>query len=144
MSNALPDAWVERIFARILVRYGAAWVRMWEGVDMAAVRADWADELAGMQNRPEAIAYGLRYLPQDRPPTVQAFKAQCNRLPEKDVPSLPSPPADPKVVAAVKQAITETPSDPRAWARRLKRRHEAGERLNMAQVGMYREALRDA
>jgi hypothetical protein len=52
MHSPLPSEWVDRLFSRIAVRYGADWLRMWEGLDMAAVKADWAETLAGLAGPP--------------------------------------------------------------------------------------------
>ncbi len=79
----LPDSWVDSLFARLAVRYGSAWAAKWEGLDMAAVRADWASELAVFAGWPEAIAYGLQHLPIDRPPTVTQFCALCRAAPAR-------------------------------------------------------------
>ena len=43
---------------------------------------------------------------------------------------------------ALRQVITSQPSDPKAWAHRLKARHDAGEKLTQQQVRCYRSALR--
>ena len=79
----LPNAWVDSLFARLAVRYGSAWTAKWEGLDMGAVRADWADELAVFQNWHEAISYGLVNLPLDRPPTVGQFRDLCRGAPAR-------------------------------------------------------------
>lgn len=80
---------VDSLFARMLVRYGAGWTRMWEGIAIDAVKADWADQLGRM---PEyAILYALDYLPIDRPPTAAAFRAICQRAPVPSRPLLAEP-----------------------------------------------------
>jgi hypothetical protein len=75
----LPLQTVDRIFARLLVRYGSAWLRTWEGIDEAAVKADWANELRGASNA--AILHALGNLPPDRPPTVGQFRLLCINRP---------------------------------------------------------------
>lgn len=141
LPEPLPMPWVERLFAKFLVRYGAAWSRLWEGIPMEAVKADWAEELAGFQRRPEAIAYGLEYLPHDKPPTVQQFRALCNRKSEPAPKAIRGPLASPDVVAKVRSGLTPADNDPKAWARRLRARELACERLTPAQRAMWREAL---
>jgi len=42
----------------------------------------------------------------------------------------------------VEKAFTNR--DPKLWAKKLKKRHEAGEKLTMIQVKAYKEALDDA
>lgn len=86
---SLPLPLVDSLFARMLVRYGAGWTRMWEGIAIDAVKADWADQLDRV---PEyAILYGLDYLPLDRPPTASAFRALCAAAPIPSLPRLTEP-----------------------------------------------------
>lgn len=138
----LPSKWVDEIHARLLTRYGSAWLMMWEGIDMAAVRQDWAEELGGFVNHPQLIAYGLSNLPPDRPPTVQQFAAACNRMPAEDVVALPAPPADKQRVSQVIATLTKPEPQPaKAWAERLRAREVALERLTEYQRKAWREAL---
>lgn len=103
----LPADWVDAIFARLQVRYGAAWTRQWEGVDINAVKTDWSSELAGYANRPEAIAHALNGLPVDRPPTAGQFLALCRTAPDHFPPALacpkPTPEQRKKVSSLLKQ-----------------------------------------
>ena len=89
--DSLPDVWIDSLFARLAVRYGSAWAAKWEGLDMAAVRADWAAELSGCANRPEAIKHALNHLPPDRPPNVSQFLLLCRRVPDTLPPLLAMP-----------------------------------------------------
>ena len=86
-----PSNWLDSLFARLSVRYGAAWMRQWDGVDIAAVKADWAEELSGFETRPEAIRHAIQHLPIDRPPTVGQFVALCRSAPVMAPPALPAP-----------------------------------------------------
>lgn len=149
MQSLLPPAWVDRLFGRLAVRYGSAWLRMWEGLDMAAVKADWAQQLAGMHlpEHEHMLKYGVEHLPPERPPTAPQFRAICMLAPAYlPRPALEGPKFQPdlEAVARVKSAIAAlgTPKDPRAWARNLKARHESGEVLTPAQVDAYTDALR--
>lgn len=96
---------VEKIFARLLVRYGAAWNRMWEGVEPDAVKADWARELAGLSG--EAILHALENLPPDRPPTVGQFRALCINRPRAARYELPRPDPTPEEKARVREALAK-------------------------------------
>lgn len=139
----LPPAWVDKIFERMLVRYGSAWLRMWEGIDMAAVKEDWANELGGFIAYPENLAYGISKLPPDRPPTVQQFAAICNRSPPPPAPPmLEAPKADPVVVQKVKEAFTQKAESPTAWAQRLRLRELGGDRLTIFQRDAWRAVVR--
>jgi hypothetical protein len=127
------------------VTYGAAWSRMWEGIDIAAVKANWAEELDGFRSWPEALYYGLRYLPTDRPPTVLQFRDICRKAPKNDpVPALPAPSADPRVAEEAKAKLATLAgrrSGSREWAYLLKAREESGEKLTKAQRDMWRSAI---
>ena len=145
---SLPAAWIDKIFAKMLIRYGADWTRMWNGLDdkaMQLVKADWAQELGIFAERPEFIAHGLDNLPTDRPPRVGDFLKLCGAMPPKAFVALPLPPADPERVAAVvAQATAAKPKDhdSKAWARRLRYRDTMGERLSIFQRHSWREALK--
>lgn len=76
---SLPKQSVDQIFARLLVRYGATWIRMWDDIDMEAVKADWA-EVLGHCSR-EQIRHALEHLPDGRPPNAMQFRELCAQLP---------------------------------------------------------------
>jgi hypothetical protein len=139
---SLPLHWVDRIFSKLTVRYGAAFMRTYEGLPLDEVKADWAEELDGFDG--ESIAYGLRFLPSDRPPNVLQFRDQCRRAPSKQLAiGHDHAPASPEVVAQVRAVFANWRGDPdpKAWATKLQARHQRGERLTPFQVGAYREAL---
>lgn len=139
----LPPHWVDEIFGRLTVRYGQPFLRRWEGVDIALVKADWAEQLAGFADKPDAIRHALENLPPDRAPTVGEFAAVANRH-QPATPALPAPKPDPArahaAVAAIGRRLHD--HDPRAWAQRLRDREAAGEPLSLAQRHFWREALR--
>ena len=144
-SDALPMPWVARIFARLSVRYGRAFLARWDGLAMELVHADWAEQLAGLDRRSHAIAYALAHLPIDKPPTVGEFKALCNACPDAPMPALPAPAADPARVAAA-MAQCRGPRGAtlgsRKWAERLRDRELAGDHLPMFSQRAWRVALR--
>lgn len=138
-----PSNWLDSLFARFAVRYGAAWMRQWDGVDIAAVKADWAEELSGYETNPDAIKYAIQHLPVDYPPKVGEFLALCHAAPRPEVPWLTVEKSDPKVVTAVLKGLKNiTGSDPKAWAHRLRRRELEGDRLTKFQRDAWREALK--
>lgn len=151
VSAKLPSQrWIDRLFARLMVRYGVAWTRMWAGIDAEAVKADWASVLGKMYDRnPQALAYGLDHLPEDRPPTATAFLRLCLAAPES-TPLLAAPVAkpDPQFAAAVHQRISDARSDrpyqlPAAeCAGRLKATLARGGRLGPAQRHMLESCER--
>lgn len=143
--DRLPMRWVERIFARLAVRYGRPFLARWDGLSMADVHADWADVLRGLDRRPSAIAYALEHLPIDRPPTAGEFRALCNACPQEPIPEVPAPPADPARVAAATAACRGSRPQilgARAWAERLRARELAGEHLSPYSCNAWRVALR--
>lgn len=105
--DSLPGSWIDSLFARLAVRYGSAWAAKWEGLDMAAVRADWAAELAGYVNRPEAIKHALIHLPVDRPPNVAQFVLLCRGVPDAPLPRLPMPAPTDEAKAAVRSLLQQ-------------------------------------
>jgi hypothetical protein len=141
MQTQFPGNWLDRVFGLMLARYGSAWTAKWAGIDMAAVRADWCNVLAGLQNRPEAVRYGLDNLP-DAPPTAVQFRTACNRTPEPMPVALPAPMADPEVVAKVRGAFVVEDNDPKAWAHRLKAKEVSGYRLSPMLRASWREVLK--
>lgn len=96
---------IESLFARMLVRYGTGWTRMWEGVDIAAVKAEWAEELSTASDA--SIFYALEYMPTDRPPTVKQFLALCQRAPAPALPALTPPKPTPEAKARVRSMISD-------------------------------------
>ena len=141
MSGVLPELWMDRIWQRLTVRYGQAFLGRWAGVDLADVKADWAEQLAGFTSRPDCIKYALENLPDDKPPTVAVFKALCNAMPEPNVLKLSAPRSAPpaEVIQAIKTVFK--PGDAKAWAYCLQGREAAGEKLSSIQRRFWREAL---
>ena len=127
MSDALPEAWMDRIWQRLTVRYGQQFLGKWAGVDLADVKADWAEQLAAFGAAPDRIKYALDNLPDDKPPNVNTFRDLCNAAPDRSAPKLPAPKADPAKVAQVLSGIARPdPAHPKAWAHRLIERHAQG------------------
>lgn len=138
---SLKSETVEAIFGRMLVRYGSVWTAKWSGVPMEAVKADWANELAGISR--EAIVYALGFLSLEYPPTATQFRLICGRAPERTLPALPAPARDPQKARAVANAVAGNVGlglDKR-WAHEMKAKDEAGGRITVTQRAMYRQAL---
>lgn len=152
MSNHahLPADWVDRLFGRLAVRYGAQWLRMWEGLDMASVKADWAEELAGL-HAPEKLfrlKYALEYLPAAFPPNAREFRDLCRQAPmQEPLLQLPAPTEDMRDrlvdLRDRLHGLGSGPKDPRAWAHRLIERHESGAHIaTPTAIAMARCALK--
>lgn len=116
---SLPPQYVDRIFARLLVRYGAAWLRMWDQIDMEAVKADWAEVLSGLPDW--SLKHALDNLP-ERHPNAQQFRELCREA-RSNAPALTfsreKPPA-PNVERLI-EALDKLPHGA-DWAKRLRER----------------------
>ena len=84
-STPLPDAWVERIFARMFGLYGSLWLDRWrteggEAVGVAMAKSTWAAELGTFADQPAAIARALEACADLQfPPTLPEFRALCRQ-----------------------------------------------------------------
>ncbi len=94
---AMPSQFVDAIFEKLALTYGRSFLDRWIGLDIDAVKADWARELAGLERTPAAIAHALKSLDPEKPPTVLVFRAAVLRAPEPYLPRLPSPMPRPNV-----------------------------------------------
>ena len=134
---------VDRLFTRLSATYGAAWTRQWADVPITDVKTAWSYELAGYFGHLQAIAYALDNLP-DRCPNVIQFRNLCRAAPSPDVPRLDPPKADPVRVAeaiAKMAPATDNPHGMKAWAHRMKSRHDGGDKLSQYQIKSYQIAL---
>lgn len=77
---SLPLPWVEKIFQKLSLVYGRDFLGRWEGIPIEDVKSDWAHELSGYQQSPDAISYALQHLP-NKPPTVLEFRTICQAAP---------------------------------------------------------------
>lgn len=144
---ALDARWVDAIHARLLVRYGTRWVNLWAGIPEELVKADWAEQLAGLGG--PSIQHALEHLPPEFPPTAAQFKALALSRADEAPPALPAPKADPRRVAAIMAGLQRRQQrDPKAWARDLRDREMNhggvlvnGKRMTQAQRDMWRRAL---
>lgn len=143
---SLPKAWIDEIFTRLTVRYGRTFMSRWDGVDIELVKADWAKELAGFANWPEAIAYAFDHLDSERPPTATMFRQVATKAPRVERERLEAPKADPERVQAELAKLTHASlngkQDPKDWARRIVTRHQAGEKVNPMSLRLANQALR--
>lgn len=145
---SLPTPWIDRIFDKLTLTYGQAFLRRWADIDINAVKSDWAHELAGFAQHPRAIAFALENLPVDQPPTVLQFKAMARRAPAEVLPRIEAPKADPERVARELEKLTtlraEKPEtvDRLGWAKSIVQRRKAGERIALGTYRIAADALR--
>lgn len=142
-TATLPLAWVEKVFRKLTVVYGRDFMARWEGQEINDVIEDWAEELSGFVNWPEAIAWALKNLPDSKPPTVLEFRALCFKAPKPDRLALPEPAADPAFAKQVLGQVSRKPAGVNAytdWIRRGLADLEAGVRKSPTVERMIREA----
>lgn len=150
---SLPIRAIDRLFDRLTLTYGRAFMAQWEGIpdkQLADLKTLWADELGQFRDRLECVAWALENLP-TRAPNVVEFRNLCRSSPRPPDLQLPEPKADPARVAAelakladVKKAALSAVNwiDSKGWARRHIARHEAGEKVRPIVLRFAREALR--
>lgn len=142
---SLPSPWVEKIFAKLALVYGRAFLDRWVGLEIDVVKDDWAHELAGLQQSPKAIAYALQNLPPDKPPTVLEFRLICRRMPPEAFVGLPMVKLDPERLAehmatARRRMPRHAPGN-KDWAHRIIAREAAGDRIRPYTLSCAQEAL---
>lgn len=140
----MPVRYVQRILARLLVRYGTAYTSRVAGIHEHDLWADWSQVLAGYQHNHAAILFALDNLPPDFPPTSHAFRELCRKAPSRALQALPynPPPADPAIVAKVSEALPKGCPDARSWATALAEREQRmPAEMTAAQRRMWRIAL---
>ncbi len=145
---SLPDSWVERLFGRLSVRYGSAFLRQYEGIQTDAVKADWAMALVDFQRHPKAIEWALANLPEYAPNAGQ-FVRLCHSAPGEDrkpVPALSAPKADPHKFRAILEAVGQALAKPKTkadTAANLRAIEASGKALTLAQRQALRELEQD-
>ena len=106
MPKPLPKEMIVSLFARLQVRYGSSWSNKWAGIDLADVKDDWAQVLAGYAQSTESIFHGLDCLPTDAPPNAMQFALLCRGAPRYQPLRLdaPAPTANRRVEVAERLA----------------------------------------
>lgn len=141
---SLPAEWTDKIFKKLTLVYGRDFLARWEGVNICDVKTDWSHELAGLEERPKAIAWALQNLPPVKPPTVLEFRKLANTLPAEATVLLDTPRADPARMAEAlaKMAPAPVKADGKQWARNIMARYEAGDRIGVYSLKTACAALR--
>lgn len=76
LSTDRQGEWVDRLFGRLSAMYGARFADMWAGLDLAVVKAAWAEDLGDLAT--DEIARGVSACKlRDWPPTLPEFLALC-------------------------------------------------------------------
>ena len=144
---SLPVLWVDKIFTKLTVVYGRDFIGRWEDIDEADVKTDWAHELGGFEQCPEAIAYALQNLVPGKPPTVLEFRALARKAPMPEFKALPPPVISNerlaeqfRKIAELKQKAKDTPGS-KDWAHRIMQSHSSGCKVRPVALRFAREAL---
>ncbi len=144
---SLQTALVDMIFTKMTLVYGRDFLARWEGLNLPDVKTDWAHELSGFEQHPEAIAYALQNLTPGKPPTVIEFRAIARKAPLPQWQELPAPTlsgqklmAEIGKIAQLKQRAKDVPGA-KDWAKRSIQRHQAGDKLRPVTLRFAREAL---
>jgi hypothetical protein len=144
---------IDRLFDRLTLVYGRAFMAQWEGIpdrQLQDLKTLWSDELSQFSERLESVAWALENLP-PRAPNVVEFRNLCHSAPRAPEAQLPEPAADKARVAAelskladVKKAAKSAVHrhDHKAWAKTLIARDAAGERVRPISLRFAKEALR--
>jgi len=138
----------DRLFERLHATYGRDFMSKYEGLEVGAVKASWAHELAGFACNLHPLAWALEHLP-ERAPNVIEFRKIANAAPLPDVPRLEVVRANPARVAAELAKLAPLRVDratgkrsDTSWAERLKEKDETAPHLVTPAVRtMYRAAL---
>jgi len=143
---SLPIQWVDRIFDKLTLTYGQAFLARWRDIDLNSVKSDWCHELAVFERSPHSIAFALSNLP-ERPPSVVEFKTLCRQAPQAEVKALEAPKADPErlrhelaKLGHIKASTVPKPAN-RDWAHKIIKRYEGGAVVSPTVLSMAREAL---
>lgn len=117
---SLQLAVIERLFERLIASYGNEFLSRYQGLDVNKTKAAWSYELSSYANRLESIGWALENLP-ERAPNVFEFRNLCAKAPEKAVPRIERPAADPQIVALIaKKLAASAPVVGRLdWAKRI-------------------------
>lgn len=147
--SALPDAWVDRLFARLGAMYGKHWIDLWTNVNPQEVRDTWARALARFE--PGAMRRAIEHCESHLkfPPTMPEFVALCRDFRGAGkLAALPPPRGKltehvaAEIARLAEEVAEREHKDRRAWARKILQRAESGDRsLPHISIEYAKEAL---
>ena len=143
--SALPEQWIDRLFARFATMYGKHWLELWAGVPMEAVKATWAEDLGGISGEQIRRALDHRKTHSTFPPTCPEFVALCRQF--RDTPAttiyLPAPRGElPEPTKVILDGYLEGKhKDCKAWARKILEESAAGRVYPSISIEFAKEAL---
>ena len=144
--NALPEAWIDRLFDRFAAMYGKHWFDLWADVPMADVKAAWRADLAKVDG--EQIRKALEHCKAQCkfPPTLPEFVGLCKAFAiARQRPALPDysrAEIAPEVLAEIaKMFDAQRKRQPDDWARNILKLHAEGKYDSFAGLAMARRAM---
>ena len=143
--NALPSAWIDRLFDRFAAMYGRHWFDLWADVPMADVKDAWRTDLAKVSG--DQIRRALEHCRTQCkfPPTLPEFVSLCRAfVVAPDRLALPAPRGEipPDIAAGIGEARgTKDRRDPLHWAHEVLRLDAEGMYPSQYGVRLAREAL---
>jgi hypothetical protein len=143
-SEDTMPASIDALFNELGAIYGARFTNQWPAAMVDQVKQSWARELAAFENRPDALQYAIDHLPTDHVPMVLEIRDLCRHHITPSSGPRRKPLSDEERARAVEvlRAFNRPcPQDPKDWARKLRAREMAGERLTLFQRQCWREAL---
>lgn len=84
-----PDTLVDRLFRKLALMYGKAWLDLWAGMPIDEVKGEWARTLTGVE--PEAMRLALDALltaGKPFPPSLPEFVSLCRQFRKAGAPHL--------------------------------------------------------
>jgi len=139
---------IDRLFERLQLTYGQAWLKLWDGIPINELKTQWAHELASFNEHLDMVAWALEHLP-ERPPNVIQFKNLCRQAPKPEpLQALPPPKPDQsrlrlelEKLGALKAASQQAKTDGKEWARIILAKHQNGQSIPSVNLRFAREAL---
>ncbi|MBB5469355.1 hypothetical protein HDG32_005502 [Paraburkholderia sp. CI2] len=155
MIRAIPEPWIERLFARMESIYGSRFHDMWRGGEIVEIKATWREGLANVTD--EGLKRGVAALfHEQHPPTLPRFIDLCRPQPAMYTPNVAALTDDrrssPEVAREQLAKIRETANGllrqhgaPAGggirWAYRLLQRASDGEHITAHQIAFAKEAI---
>lgn len=147
IPSALPESWVDKLFARFAAMYGRHWFDQWADVPMPDVKAAWREDLARMSG--DQIRKALEHCKAQCkfPPTCPEFVALCKAFApafdrSRALPERYSGEIAPEVRAAIAKLLdAQAKADPKDWARRILKGEAEGNYHNFYGIECAKRAL---
>lgn len=153
LSRARLESCVENLFERMAAMYGRLFADMWDGQDLANVKAAWEEDLSPFCWQQIAWALDQCKATRDFPPTLPMFLGLCRNAPRPEaLNALFAPDVATESIQRVQEAAETAPkrSEPfafaaqgKGWAHQLRARYLRGDTLWLQQIAMASGALRE-